>query len=91
MGYHDPMTYAKVCRYLGLSRKPAVGNLLPFRKNRTVLKTASWASVAVGIAALGLLVGRELRIRYKFSHRNPTQFFAHASNDDFPADYGIGV
>ena len=68
-----------------------MSDLLPFPKeNRTVLRTASWASIAVGIAALGVLVGRELRIRYKFSRRNPADFFAHAG-DTIPADYGMGI
>ncbi len=69
-----------------------MSNLLPFRKhNSPVVKTASWASLAVGITALGVLVGRELRIRYKFNHRKPAEFFAHASSDDFATEYGIGV
>jgi len=67
-----------------------VSNLLPFRKPNTVLKTASWASLAVGVAAVGLYVGRELRIRYKFNRRNPVDFFAHAG-DELPADYGMGI
>jgi hypothetical protein len=85
------MAYAGICRYLGFSRKTSVGNLLLFRKNRTVLKTASWASLAVGVAALGVYVGREMRIRYKFNRRNPADFFAHAGTDEIPADYGMGI
>jgi hypothetical protein len=85
------MTYATVIRHLGLSRKTTVGNLLTFRKNRTVLITASWASLAVGVAALGVFVGRELRIRYKFNHRNPSDFFAHAGSEEIAADYGMGI
>lgn len=68
-----------------------MSNLLPFRRaNRSVLKTASWASLAVGVAAVGLYFGRELRIRYKFNHRHPADFFAHAG-DKLPADYGMGI
>jgi hypothetical protein len=64
---------------------------VPFRKsNRSVLVTASWASLAVGVAAVGLYVGRELRIRYKFKHRNPADYYAHAG-DEPSADYGIGI
>lgn len=85
------MTYAKLSRHFGRMRERAVNNLLPFRKsNRSALKTASWASLAVGVAAVGLYVGRELRIRYKFNHRNPIDFFGHAG-DELPTDYGIGV
>jgi hypothetical protein len=52
--------------------------------------TASLASLAVGVAAVGVFVGRELRIRYKFNHRKPADFFAHAG-DELPADYGMGI
>jgi len=87
------MTYAGVCRYFGLARKSAVSNLLLFPKeNHRVLKTASWASLAVGIAALGVYIGRELRIRYKFNRRNPIDFFARAGSDGAVTDgYGVGI
>jgi hypothetical protein len=48
-----------------------------------------WTSVAVGIAAVGLYVGRELRARYKFNHRTQYDFFSHAG--DSLADYGTGI
>jgi hypothetical protein len=48
-----------------------------------------WTSVAVGIAAVGLYVGRELRARYKFNHRTQYDFFSHAG--DSLADCGTGI
>jgi hypothetical protein len=48
-----------------------------------------WTSFAVGIAAVGLYVGRELRARYKFNHRTQYDFFSHAG--DSLADYGTGI
>jgi hypothetical protein len=44
----------------------------------------------MGVAAVGLYVGRELRLRYKFNHRTPADFFAHAG-DESPAEYGVGI
>ena len=90
--YDGAMAYAKLSRYFGHTRKSVVSNLLPFRRSNraVVIKTASWASLAVGVAAVGLYVGRELRIRYKFNHRNPIDFFAHAG-DKLPSDYGMGI
>jgi hypothetical protein len=44
----------------------------------------------MGVAAVGLYVGRELRLRYKFKHRTPADFFAHAG-DESPAEYGVGI
>jgi hypothetical protein len=50
-----------------------------------------WTSLAVGIAALGLYVGRELRARYKFNHRTQYDFFSHAGDSVCAADYGTGI
>jgi hypothetical protein len=51
-----------------------------------------WTSVAVvGIAAVGLYVGRELRARYKFNHRTQYDYFAHAGDSVCAADYGTGI
>ena len=50
-----------------------------------------WTSVAVGIAAVGLYVGRELRARYKFNHRTQYDFFSHAGDSIPAADYGTGI
>ena len=50
-----------------------------------------WTSVAVGIAAVGLYIGRELRARYKFNHRTQYDFFSHAGDCIRTADYGTGI
>jgi hypothetical protein len=55
------------------------------------LRALGWASVAVGVAALGLYVGRELRIRYKFKHRTPSDIYSHAGDEYPSADYGVGI
>lgn len=55
-----------------------------------VLRAIGWTSVAVGVTALGLFVGRELRIRYKIRHRTPTDLFSHAG-ESFTAEYGMGI
>jgi hypothetical protein len=48
-------------------------------------------SLAVGITAIGLWVGRELRARYKFNHRTQYDFFAHAGDSVCAVDYGTGI
>jgi hypothetical protein len=50
-----------------------------------------WTSLALGIAAVGLYVGRELRARYKFNHRTQYDFFSHAGDSVCAADYGTGI
>jgi hypothetical protein len=50
-----------------------------------------WTSIVVGIAAVGLYVGRELRARHKFKHRTQYDFFSHAGDSVCAADYGTGI
>jgi hypothetical protein len=54
------------------------------------LKAIGWASIAVGVAALGLFIGREIRNRYKFKRRTPSDFYSHAG-DEMRAEYGMGI
>ena len=54
------------------------------------LRAIGWTSVAVGVTALGLYIGHELRIRYLFNRRTPSDFFSHAG-EEFGAEYGVGV
>ncbi len=55
------------------------------------LKTVGWVSAALGAVALGLLVGRELRERYKFNRRTPYDLYSH-SGDELPdVDCGVGI
>jgi hypothetical protein len=55
------------------------------------LKTIGWVSAALGAVALGLIVGREIRQRYKFNRRTPYDLYAH-SGDELPdVDYSVGI
>src|ERR1700753_3112900 len=55
------------------------------------LKTVGWVSAALGAVALGLIVGRELRERYKFNRRTPYDLYAH-SGDELPdVEFGVGI
>jgi hypothetical protein len=76
-----------------LSILPAFGFKSAFKSKDEIhhpLRALGWASVAVGVTALGIYVGRELRVRYKFNRRTPSDFYSHAG-DEYPADYGMGV
>ncbi|ACO34493.1 hypothetical protein [Acidobacterium sp.] len=59
-------------------------------KDSALFRYVGWTSVAVGVAALGVYVGRELRLRYKFNRRTPSDFYAHAG-DEMPTEYGMGI
>jgi hypothetical protein len=54
------------------------------------LRAIGWTSVALGVTALGLYIGRELRLRYKFNRRTPTDFFSHAG-EEMGAEFGVGI
>ena len=54
-------------------------------------KTIGLASIAVGVAALGLYLGREIRCRYKFKRRTPYERFSHAGEETAAAEFGMGI
>lgn len=56
----------------------------------TLIKTVGWVSAGLGAVALGLFIGRELRLRYDFNRRTPYDFYAH-SGDEHDVDFGLGI
>jgi hypothetical protein len=66
-----------------------VTNHLPSDES-PLLKTIGWVSAGVGALAIGVVVGRELRIRYKFNRRTPYDLYAH-SGDEQDVDFGLGI
>jgi hypothetical protein len=56
----------------------------------TLIKTVGWISAGLGAVALGLFIGRELRLRYQFNRRTPYDFYAH-SGDEQDVDFGLGI
>jgi hypothetical protein len=59
-------------------------------RESALIKTIGWISAGLGAVALGLFVGRELRLRYKFNHRTPYDFYAHAG-DENDVEVGLGI
>ena len=60
-------------------------------EDSNLLKTVGWISAALGAVAIGLLVGREIRLRYKFNRRTPYDLYSH-SGDELPdVDCGVGI
>lgn len=56
-----------------------------------ILKTVGWVSAALGAVALGVIVGREIRQRYKFNRQTPYDLYSH-SGDELPdVDCGVGI
>ncbi len=67
-------------------------DVLPFpeQQDSALLRTIGWLSAGVGAITLGLLVGLELRQRYKFNRRTPYDLYSH-SGDEREADFGLGI
>ena len=60
------------------------------QKESMTLKVIGWFSVGMAVAALGLYVGRELRLRYKFNRRTPYDFYSSAGNQQ-SNEFGVGI
>jgi hypothetical protein len=90
LSYHDGNAGRFRERKVFVSVLPGFG-CKSSEESRLPLRALGWASVAVGVAALGLYVGRELRIRYKFKRRTPSDFYSHAGDEYPSADYGVGI
>lgn len=79
------------CMLKRKSRKSAVVEALvpeTMRSPSRVLRAVGWTSVAVGVTALGLYVGHEIRVRYKFRRRTPSDYFSHAGEGP---EFGMGI
>jgi len=56
------------------------------------LRVLGWFSVGMAVAGLGILLGYELRSRYKFNRRTPYDFFSHAEPEPESTDeFGVGI
>ena len=64
--------------------------LLDDQEDTKTLKVIGWFSVGMAVAALGLYVGREIRLRYKFKRRTPYDFYSSAGNRQ-STEFGVGI
>jgi len=64
--------------------------LLDEQDESRTLKVIGWFSVGMAVAAIGLYIGRELRVRYKFNRRTPYDFYSSAGNQQ-STEFGVGI
>ena len=69
----------------------AVEAAMPRNRHSKVAITAAWIAGGVGVVTLGLLAGRELRVRYKFKRRTPYDYYAHAGDQTPDLEFGVGI
>ena len=84
------MKFLRTRRPGGRKIEPVTHSLLP-RKESTLLKTVGWVSAGLGAVALGLVVGNEIRQRYKFNRHTPYDNYSHSGDLQYDIDSGIGV
>jgi hypothetical protein len=73
-----------------MSATPAPLTLLDEQEESKTLQVIGWFSVGMAVAAISLYFGRELRLRYKFNHRTPYDFYSNAGNQQ-SAEFGVGI
>jgi hypothetical protein len=59
-------------------------------KESSALRAIGWLSVGMVVATIGIFVGRELRIRYKFNRRTPYDFYSNAGEPQ-TGEFGLGI
>lgn len=60
------------------------------KERSNALLMIGWFSVGIAVATIGVLVGAELRSRYKFNHRTPYDFYANAGEQQ-ATEFGVGI
>ena len=73
-----------------MSADTAPLSLLDEQDKNNTLKVIGWFSVGMAVAAINIYVGRELRLRYKFNHRTPYDFYSNAGNQQ-SGEFGVGI
>jgi hypothetical protein len=68
------------------SQEPAAED----KKEKNTLRVITWFSVGMAVAAVGIFVGREIRIRYKFKRRTPYDFYSNAG-ERHASEFGVGI
>jgi hypothetical protein len=55
------------------------------------LRNVGWISAGVAALAVGVVIGREIRQRYKFNRRTPYDFYAHSGDQAQDVEFGVGI
>jgi hypothetical protein len=87
--YHAAMRLRRSLRKFEQDVEEAAG--ISPRGSRVVLRNIGWVSAGVTVLAVGLVVGRELRQRYKFNRRTPYDVYAHAGDEMQDVEFSVGV
>jgi hypothetical protein len=82
------MTLSRRFRKLGRDMEEAVR---PARRTAVVLRNIGLFSAGVTVVAIGVMVGNELRKRYKFNRRTPYDMYSHSGDEQQVEDLEFGL
>ncbi len=57
----------------------------------TFMRNVGLVSAGITVLAIGVVVGRELRERYKFHRRTPYDIYSHAGDQTPELEFGVGI
>ncbi|MGA7156118.1 MAG: hypothetical protein WBY53_04690 [Acidobacteriaceae bacterium] len=83
------MKVSRSLRKLSNQMEDAVDNLTD--DGGSFLRKVGWVSAGVAALTVGVVVGRELRQRYKFNRRTPYDFYAHSGDQAQDVEFGVGI
>ena len=58
---------------------------------RTFMRNVGLVSAGITVLAIGVVVGRELRERYKFHRRTPYDVYSHSGDQTQEMEFGVGI
>ena len=82
------MRLSRSIRKLGDQIEGSIDQACP---TRSLLCSFGWVSAGVTALAVGVVVGRELRQRYKFHRRTPYDIYAHSGDRAQDIEFGMGI
>jgi hypothetical protein len=83
------MKWSRSLRNIGNQIEDSVDSAT--HSGRSLLRNIGWVSAGVTALALGVVVGREIRQRYKFNRRTPYDFYAHSGDQAQDVEFGVGI
>ena len=60
-------------------------------EGRVFMRNVGLVSAGITVLAVGLVVGRELRARYKFQRRTPYDIYSHSGEETAEMEFGVGI
>lgn len=57
----------------------------------TLMRNVGLVSAGITVLAIGVVVGRELRERYKFNRRTPYDIYSHSGDQMQELEFGVGI